>query len=119
MSLSLAHRRSEVQVLLLFFDIVVLVVVTVNIIDIVPILVSVISAQEWLPQMKGDCAGPQSKNLRKNHPVFDCELEFHLFGCKYEMKQGDVFRVQQPRISELKVAPCAQATETMACRQDF
>lgn len=107
------------QVLLLFFDIVILVAVTGNIIDFVSILVSVISAQEWLPQMKGACAGPQSKNLRKNHPVFDCELEFHLFGCKYEMKQGDVFRVKQPSISELKVAPGTQATETMACRQGF
>lgn len=107
------------QVLLLFFDIVILVAVTGNIIDFVSILVSVISAQEWLPQMKGACAEPQSKNLRKNHPVFDCELEFHLFGCKYEMKQGDVFRVKQPSISELKVAPGTQATETMACRQGF
>lgn len=69
-----------------------LVVVTVNIIDIVPIFGFCHFCQRLVSRDEGDGdpAGPQSKNLRKNHPVFDCELEFHLFGREYEMKQGFV-----------------------------
>lgn len=64
-----------------------------NIIDIVPIFGFCRFCQRMVSRDGGgwgvgDCAGPQSKNLRKNHPIFDCELEFHLFVWEYEMKQG-------------------------------